>query len=162
MWRGGYFAAPDAVEVLPGLQIGAEPGRRAVRALTKTGITRVVDLRYESTPASQWPRSVTVVRYPLPEYAAPSLDTLDQLSKLVVGLIQQGDNVYLHCRAGVQRAPLIACAVLVQMGWQVPAALQRITTRRGVATFSKAQLEVLGELPRRLEGEARPKDGARL
>jgi protein-tyrosine phosphatase len=146
MWRGGYFAAPDAVEVLPGLHIGAEPGRRASRALAKAGVTQAVDLRSDAAAGSLWPAGVTTVRFPLVEYEAPGLETLDRLSKQVAGLIQQGEIVYLHCRAGVQRAPMVACAVLVQMGWSLPEAFQLITRRRAGTAMSDAQLAVLRDL----------------
>jgi Dual specificity phosphatase, catalytic domain len=153
MWRGGYFAAPDAVEIVPGLHIGAEPGRRAGRALAKAGVTQAVDLRGDDVAPSPWPSNVTVLRFPLAEYEAPGVDPLDRLSKQVSVLIQEGEVVYIHCRAGVQRAPMVACAVLLQMGWSLPDAFQLVRRRRAIAALSDAQVAVLRELRKRVDGE---------
>jgi protein-tyrosine phosphatase len=153
MRRGGYFAAPDAAEVLPGLYVGAQPGRRAARALAKEGVTQAVDLRSDDTAASRWPAKVATAHFPLAEYTAPNVETLDRLSKDVATLIQQGEVVYLHCRAGVQRAPMVACAVLLQMGWSLPDAFQLVTKRRAVAAFSDAQVAVLRDLRLRLQAD---------
>jgi protein-tyrosine phosphatase len=152
MGRGGYFAAPDAVEIMPGLQIGAEVGRRASRKLAKAGVTRVVDLRSNSAGGSVWPASVTTIRFPLTEYEAPGLESLDRLSKEVVRLIQQGEVVYLHCREGVQRAPMVACAVLVQMGWSLTDAFQLVRRRRTITALNDPQIAVLRQLRAKVEG----------
>jgi protein-tyrosine phosphatase len=151
MRGGGYFAPPDAVEVLPGLHIGAEPGHRAARVLAKAGITQAVDLRSNTASPSPWPGGVTVLRHPLVEYQAPRVDELDRLSQQVADLIQQGEIVYLHCRAGIQRAPLVACAVLVQMGWALPEAFQLIRRRRAAADLSDSQVAVLRELRTKMQ-----------
>jgi protein-tyrosine phosphatase len=45
---------------------------------------------------------------------------LNQVSSDVASLVAQGEVVYIHCRVGVQRAPLVACAGLMQMGWSLP------------------------------------------
>jgi Dual specificity phosphatase, catalytic domain len=150
MWRGGYFAAPDAVELLPGLYIGAEPGWRASRALARAGITQAVDLRSGAPAVSYWPSTVAVSHYPMVEYEAPGLDTLNHVSNEVVSLIQRREIVYLHCRAGVQRAPLVACAALMQMGWPLSQAFQ-LVRRRQVAALTDAQLAVLRKLSAHLE-----------
>jgi Dual specificity phosphatase, catalytic domain len=151
MWRGAHFASPDAVEVLPGLYIGAEPGRRAGRLLAKAGVTHAVDLRSSPPAASPWPEGVTVLRFPLLEYEAPGVEALDLVSKQVVGLTLQGAVVYIHCRAGVQRAPMVACAVLVQMGWPLSDAFQLIRQRRAVTALSDPQVAVLRELRARVD-----------
>jgi protein-tyrosine phosphatase len=71
---------------------------------------------------------------------------LGAISQQVAALIEAGEIVYVHCRAGIQRAPLVACAVLLQMGWKLPDAFRLVSSRRSVAAMTDAQMAVLREL----------------
>jgi hypothetical protein len=146
MRRAGPFAAPDAVEIIPGLHMGSAPSKRAARAIAHSGVSYAVDLRASPEGESPWPRSVQTVSCPFEEYQAPSLEALNGVSKQVASLIEAGEIVYVHCREGIQRAPLVACAVLLQMGWTLPNAFRLVSSRRAAAAMSDAQLAVLREL----------------
>jgi protein-tyrosine phosphatase len=159
--RGGRpFAAPDAVEVIPGLHMGAAPSRRAARAIARAGVSYAVDLRAGPERRSPWPPTVQTFSCPLEEYEAPSVGALIGISKQVAALIEAGEIVYVHCRAGIQRAPLVACAVLIQMGWKLPDAFRLVSSRRAVAAMSDDQLAVLRELEAEA-ASARPPAGLR-
>ncbi len=145
VWSG-LFAAPDAVEVIPGLHMGAAPSRRAVRAIARCGVSYAVDLRAKPVGASTWPPTVQTFSCPFEEYEAPDLAALSAISKQIAALIESGEIVYVHCRAGVQRAPLVACAVLVNMGWTLGDAVRLVSTRRAVAAMTESQLAVLREM----------------
>jgi protein-tyrosine phosphatase len=80
------------------------------------------------------------------EYEAPDIEELCQTSTDVASLIQQGEIVYVHCRVGIQRAPLVACAVLIQLGWSLADAYRVVSSRRAVAAISEEQLDVLRKL----------------
>jgi hypothetical protein len=146
MRRGGYFAPPDAVEVVPGLRVGAAPSGRAAKTLSRAGVTYAIDLRLDGKGPSPWPESVQILSYPLPEYGAPSVITLDRISREVAALIQAGEIAFVHCRAGVQRAPMVACAILMQMGWQLADSYRVVSSRRSTAELTEAQLETLKAL----------------
>jgi protein-tyrosine phosphatase len=45
-------------------------------------------------------------------------------------------KVFIHCAAGVHRAPMMALAVLGSMGWNVDDAMNLIEKRRPVADFA--------------------------
>jgi protein-tyrosine phosphatase len=45
-------------------------------------------------------------------------------------------KVFIHCAAGVHRAPMMALALLGSMGWNVEDAMQLIEGRRPVADFA--------------------------
>jgi protein-tyrosine phosphatase len=147
-WWARNFGAVDAVEVIPGLRMGAAPSRRAARRLARAGVTHAVDLRGHETAmaVTVWPEDVFTHSYPLTEYEAPDVAELRQVSIDVAGLIAQGEVVYVHCRAGIQRAPTVACAVLVQMGWSLADAYRVVSSRRTVAAMSEQQLAVLRQL----------------
>lgn len=146
MWGGGRMARPDATEVIPGLRVGAELSARGRRALVRQGVTHVVDLRTGARRMPHWPAGVALVGYPMAEYEAPDLSIVDQASAQAARLINDGAIVYIHCRAGVQRSPLVACAVLMQMGWGLSDAYQLIRSRRTLTAISEAQLAVLTKL----------------
>ena len=143
MRLSGLFAPPDAVEVIPGLHLGAAPSRRAARALTWSGVSYAIDLRTGGVRGSPWPESVQTFSCPLAEYEAPAPATLRAISRQIAALIAYGEIVYVHCRAGVQRAPTVACAVLMQMGWRLPDAFRLVGSRRSVAALSETQLKAL-------------------
>lgn len=143
----GHFSAPDAVEVIPGLHMGAAPGTRAARMLARTGITHAIDLRADAAGGmSSWPVGVKLLHCPFSEYEAPTLGQLQAVSGQAARLIEQGDTVYVHCRAGVQRAPMVACAVLLEMGWTLAQAYALVSSRRSVASLSDGQIAVLQQL----------------
>jgi hypothetical protein len=143
----GLFAPPDAVEIIPGLHMGAAPSRRAARAIAAAGVSYAVDLRADvSVGKSPWPDAVQVFSCPLLEYEAPDLAALLGITRQIAALIESGEIVYVHCRAGVQRAPMVACSVLVQMGWNLADAFRLVSSRRGVTAMNEPQLAVLREL----------------
>jgi atypical dual specificity phosphatase len=108
-------------------------------------VTHAIDLRRheDAMAVTMWPDEVFTHSYPLTEYEAPNLAELRQVSSDVAGLIAQGEVVYVHCRAGIQRAPTVACAVLVQMGWSLADAYRVVSSRRAVVEMSEQQLAVL-------------------
>jgi len=50
-------------------------------------------------------------------------------------------KVFIHCAAGVHRAPMMALAVLGSMGWEVEDAVQMIEARRPVVDFADVYVE---------------------
>ena len=144
-WWGRNFGGVDAVEVIPGLRMGAAPSRRAARRLAHAGVTHAIDLRRseDAVAVTIWPEDVFIHSYPLEEYEAPGIADLRQVSSDVAGLISHGEVVYVHCRAGIQRAPTVACAVLMQMGWSLADAYRAVSSRRAVAAMTEEQLAVL-------------------
>ena len=61
-------------------------------------------------------------------------------------------KVFIHCAAGVHRAPMMALAVLGSMGWTVEDAMDLIEKRRPVADFAEVYVRSVEEF---LEGVAR-------
>ena len=59
----------------------------------------------------------------------------------IEALDQPGTKLFIHCAAGVHRAPMMALAVLGSMGWGVEDAVQMIEARRPVADFADVYVE---------------------
>jgi protein-tyrosine phosphatase len=50
-------------------------------------------------------------------------------------------RLYVHCAAGVHRAPMMTLAVLCAMEWEMEAAMVLIETRRPVVDFADVYVE---------------------
>ena len=134
---------------MPGLYIGSAPDRRSSAALARAGVSHVIDLRSDAGQAtSRWPEGVTVWPSALVEYQAPSVDTLRDIARQVAELLTSGATVFVHCREGIQRAPMVACAVLMETGWSLSDAYRLVSARRPVTAMSEGQLRVLREVER--------------
>lgn len=53
----------------------------------------------------------------------------------------EGTKLFIHCAAGVHRAPMMTLAVLASMGWSVDDAMELIEGRRPVADFADVYVE---------------------
>jgi protein-tyrosine phosphatase len=51
-------------------------------------------------------------------------------------LDQDGTKLFVHCAAGVHRAPMMTLAILCSFGWQLGKAMELIEVRRPVADFA--------------------------
>ena len=73
------------------------------------------------------------ISFPIEDYGVPSSeDALHQLVKEVEQLLDQGQNVGIHCRAGIGRSSLVAACLLVSGGQAVEASFEQIQKARGV------------------------------
>ena len=68
-------------------------------------------------------------------------------------------RVYIHCAAGVHRAPMMTLAVLCAMEWEMEAAMVLIETRRPVVDFADVYVESVRRfLQSRVASEQRRSD----
>ena len=51
-------------------------------------------------------------------------------------LSQRDTKVFIHCAAGVHRAPMVTLAILCALGWEIQAAMHHIEQRRPVVDFA--------------------------
>lgn len=143
---------PDAADVIPGLMVGSAPTRLQVRNLVAGGVTTVVDLRTDGEGAEvRWPATIIRARCPLDDHGSPTVEALEEAGRMVADFIRQGDVVLVHCRAGLERAPTVACAALLCMGWRLGDAYGRVLDRRRGAAPTEGQLAALGELAAQID-----------
>jgi Dual specificity phosphatase, catalytic domain len=63
-------------------------------------------------------------------------------------------KVFIHCAAGVHRAPMMTLALLTTMGWELESAMELIESRRPVADFADVYVRSVEEfLARVAEGK---------
>ncbi len=112
--------------------------------VANSGITHVIDMQieFDDTPLGA-PAGVRVLWNPTDD------DFLPKPSELLergVEFAQEALNdpatkLYIHCAAGVHRAPMMTLAVLGAMGWDLEAAMIMIETRRPEVDFADVYVE---------------------
>jgi hypothetical protein len=78
-------------------------------------------------------REAGVRSFPIPDRSVPtSREAVARLVDDIVGALQAGKNVALHCRQGVGRSAMIAAAALVSGGQNAETAIKTIRLSRGL------------------------------
>ena len=134
---------PDAVRVIPGVWLGSAPSTAQARRLAREGITVVVDLRAEAAERAAWPGTVRVVPIPMVDHGTPTAAEVSSAASQVSRLVRDGEEVLVHCRAGLERSPTVVCATLMLQGWSLADAYRRVTEARSGAAPTEGQLSVL-------------------
>ena len=121
-------------------------------AIESHAITVVVDLESSidaGVPSGDGTR--LYLYYPFEDDEVPDPSMVGPLSTFLADLYRSGHRVLVHCSMGLNRSPLVAGAVLHQLGWEGSAAVQRLRERRPGALFNEhysAYLEGLRPLTR--------------
>jgi protein-tyrosine phosphatase len=135
---------------------------RNMEELAQAGVTHVVNMQieFDDRPLAE-PYGVRVLWNPTdddfllkpPELLKRGVDfALEALDEPTARL-------YVHCAAGVHRAPMMTLAVLCAMEWEMEAAMVLIETRRPVVDFADVYVESVRRfLESRVESEPRSSD----
>ena len=119
------------------------------------GVTHVIDMQieFDDTPLGR-PLGVEVLWNP----------TDDDFEEKPAELFRRGVDfaqkalddddakLFIHCAAGVHRAPMMSLAVLCSMGWKLEDARELIEHRRPVADFADVYVESVEKF---LDGEGK-------
>jgi protein tyrosine phosphatase (PTP) superfamily phosphohydrolase (DUF442 family) len=116
--------------------------------VAKAGITHVIDMQieFDDTPLGL-EHGVEVLWNPTDDDFEPKPTELFRRGVDFVQTALEGTDgkVFIHCAAGVHRAPMMALAVLGSMGWSVEDAMQLIEGRRPVADFADVYVKSVEE-----------------
>ena len=116
--------------------------------VAREGITHIIDMQieFDDTPLAKH-HGIEVLWNP----------TDDDFEPKPAGLFRRGVDfaeealdgaeakLFIHCAAGVHRAPMMALAVLGSMGWDLEDAMQLIEGRRPVADFADVYVDSVRE-----------------
>ena len=127
--------------------------------VAEVGITHVIDMQieFDDTPLAE-PYGIRVLWNPTDDDFLPKPPGLLErgVEFAQAALDDDSSKLYIHCAAGVHRAPMMTLAVLGAMGWDLDEAMALIETRRPAADFADVYVESV----RRYLGS--PKSEARL
>ncbi|MCP4990199.1 MAG: dual specificity protein phosphatase family protein, partial [Colwellia sp.] len=130
-------------QITPEIYVGSQYRIAGRRKLQKLGIKGTVNLRVEFDDADY---GLTLDHYcylPTIDGKAPSFDQLNQAIAFINQIIDEGGKVYIHCAAGVGRAPTTAVAFFISQGLNLDEAVGLIKKSRPFINISKTQMEQL-------------------
>lgn len=119
------------------------------------GITHVIDMQieFDDTLLAE-PYGVRVLWNPTDDdFRTKPPELLQRGVDFALEALDEPDSkVFIHCAAGVHRAPMMALAVLRAQGWSLEAALETIEDRREVVDFADVYVRSVEEFMRSYEG----------
>lgn len=135
---------------------------RNMEELVEAGVTHVVNMQieFDDRPLAE-PHGVRVLWNPANDDFLPKpAELLKRGVDFVQDALEDPDTrVYIHCAAGVHRAPMMTLAVLCAMEWEMEAAMVLIETRRPVVDFADVYVESVRRfLESRVVAEQRSSD----
>src|SRR5215472_1381337 len=116
--------------------------------LVRLGITHIINMQIEIDDrplAQRYP--VTVFHRPTDDDFQPKPPVLFQLAvDFALQALEDPDNkIFIHCAAGVHRAPMMTLALLRVLGWSLEDAKELIQKRRYVVDFADVYVESVEE-----------------
>jgi protein-tyrosine phosphatase len=152
---------PNVNEVVPGLLVGEFPRPEDIGWLREEHRVSAVfnlqddeDLVAKGLDLAALQRAyelhgIRLRRYPIPDYEPSRLtEHLDDLLDEIEQALAAGQCVYLHCNAGMNRAPTVAIAYLhVHRGYSLAAACHALKSLRACAPYLRLLYAHFGEEP---------------
>jgi protein-tyrosine phosphatase len=116
--------------------------------VSREGITHIIDMQIEfDDTALAKPLGIVVCWNPIDDDFEPkSRDIFAQGVEFALAALEEnGAKLFIHCAAGVHRAPLMRLALLGVMGWTVEDAMDLIQAKRPVADFAEVYVRSVEE-----------------
>jgi protein-tyrosine phosphatase len=123
--------------------------------VARAGITHIIDMQIEfDDTALARPYGIDVLWNATDDDFQPKPPALLErgVDFAFQALDKEDTKLFIHCAAGVHRAPMMALAVLSSLGWKIEQAMQLIEARRPVVDFAEVYVE---SVERFLEQHAR-------
>jgi protein-tyrosine phosphatase len=109
-------------------------------AASRAGITHIIDMQieFDDTQLAK-PYRIAVCWNPVDDDFEPKPPQVFArgVEFALRALKEDGTKLFVHCAAGVHRAPMMTLALLGVMGWTVEDAMELIEGRRPVADFAE-------------------------
>jgi protein-tyrosine phosphatase len=103
------------------------------------GVTHIIDMQieFDDTPLAEV-HGIEVLWNPIDDDFEPKPAEIFQrgIGFARAALDRPGTKVYIHCAAGVHRAPMMAAALLCSLSWKLGDAIRLIETKRPVVDFA--------------------------
>lgn len=137
--------------VAPQLYVSGQYNKRGERRLRQEGINAVVNMRAEFSDEEAGIAPERYLHLSVIDNTPPTFEQLQQGVQFIRTEIEQGNKVYIHCAAGVGRAPTMAAAYLISQGLSTDAAWKTIQSVRPFIRPTLAQREQIKQFEVRLK-----------
>lgn len=118
-------------QVTDQLYVGGELGPRDWEALAKEGVSVVVNLQQEQQDFFRDDERVeSYLWLPAPDQLAPTVEQLALGVHFIRAALAAGKRVFVHCKAGQGRAPLLCACYLVSLGDSPMEAMTKVREAR--------------------------------
>jgi protein-tyrosine phosphatase len=123
--------------------------------IVRNGVTHIVDMQveFDDTPLAKdfpvivlWNPTDDDFQLKPPEVLQRGVDFALQ------ALDEPESKVFVHCAAGVHRAPMMTLAILGAMGWELGKAMDVIVTRRPCVDFAEVYVQSVKQFLREQVG----------
>jgi protein-tyrosine phosphatase len=107
--------------------------------VARAEVTHIVDMQIEfDDTALALPHGITVLWNPIDDDFQPKSPEVFQrgVDFALGALDQKGSKLFVHCAAGVHRAPMMTLAILCSLNWKLEDALRLIEAKRPVVDFA--------------------------
>jgi len=122
--------------------------------IVRQGVTHVINMQieFDDTKLAE-PYGVKVLWNAADDDFQPKPPELFQrgVDFALAALEDPEAKVYIHCAAGVHRAPMMTLAIMRAMGWSLQDAVQLIETRRYVVDFADVYVRSVEDFMRSYE-----------
>jgi protein-tyrosine phosphatase len=102
-------------------------------------VTHIIDMQieFDDTPLAV-PHGIAVLWNPIDDDFQPKPPEVFQrgVDFALEALDEPGTKLFVHCAAGVHRAPMMTLAILCSLSWKLEDALRLIEARRPVVDFA--------------------------
>lgn len=113
-------------------------------AVARAGITHIIDMQMEFDDTElAGPHGITVFWNPIDDDFQPKPPEVFQRAVEFAqqALDEEETKVFIHCAAGVHRAPMMTLALLCSMQWEIGEAMEMLQARRPVVDFADVYVE---------------------
>lgn len=134
--------------------VGARPFRRDVETLSALGVRAVVNTCEEyAGPVQEYGRlGIVQLHIPTIDFTHPTIENIRQGVDFVQDHVEQGEIVYIHCKAGRARSATIAICWLIQHRGMTPIEAQALLlSKRPHINPRLTERTVVGEFVRELQ-----------
>ena len=107
--------------------------------VSRTGVTHIIDMQIEFDDSElAQPYGIRVLWNPVDDdFQVKPPAVFQRGVEFALATLEEPDTkLYVHCAAGVHRAPMMVLAILRAMGWKMDEAQHLVQTRRPVVDFA--------------------------
>jgi diacylglycerol kinase (ATP) len=140
--------ALDLAWLTDDLALGSAPLASQWEALFDAGVGAVLEIRSEGQDdvAVLEARNIPYRREEVADFGAPTLTELYDMVKWVRGQMDDRRRVLVHCRMGLGRSAMVACATLIALGFPLDVAYTMMRKVRPNVNLSPKQVNALESL----------------
>ena len=122
---------PDGAELQRDTAMYCEGGVDHVVSMLTVDEARSLGLASEGEACEK--AGLSFDQHPITDFGLPDMADFHALVMRIKGLLQDGEGVAVHCRAGIGRSGMVTTGVLVALGSGPEEAIEKVSHARGVS-----------------------------